>query len=218
MAGKGFFVDTSKCTACRGCQVSCKQWNRLPATKTKQRGTHQNPADLSAVTWRLVHFEEYEGAHDKPVWYFFSEACRHCLEPPCKSVADNYRKGAIVVDKATGAVIFTPNTRAVAKQFKEIYEACPYRIPRLDAKTKVMAKCTMCLDRVKAGQLPACAKACPTGSITFGDLDKITAAAKARLAVVKKAFPKAQVLSLGDVRVLFLVTDKPERYAKYAAG
>ena len=73
-------------------------------------------------------------------------------------------------------------------------------------------------EMVKAGELPACAKSCPTGAITFGDLDKITAAAKARLAVVKKAFPKAQVLSLGDVRVLFLVTDKPERYAKYAAG
>ncbi len=218
MAGKGFFVDTSKCTACRGCQISCKQWNQLPATRTRQRGTHQNPPDLSAVTWRLVHFAEYEGSDHKPLWYFFSEACRHCVDPPCKAVADNYHKGAIIHDKATGAVIFTRNTRRVARHFKEIHEACPYRIPRLNAKTRVMAKCTMCLDRVRAGQLPACAKSCPSGAITFGDLDKMTAAAKARLAVLKKTKPQAQILSLGDVRVLFLVTDKPARYAKYAAG
>ena len=46
MADKSFFIDTTTCTACRGCQVACKQWNKNPATKTSQQGSHQNPADL----------------------------------------------------------------------------------------------------------------------------------------------------------------------------
>ncbi len=43
---KGFsiLVDTSKCTACRGCQIACKQWNQLPATETKNWGNYQKPA------------------------------------------------------------------------------------------------------------------------------------------------------------------------------
>ena len=43
MPGKSFFIDTTRCTGCRGCQVACKQWNRNPGTKTSQRGTYQNP-------------------------------------------------------------------------------------------------------------------------------------------------------------------------------
>ena len=56
--GKSILVDTSLCTACRGCQVACKQWNNLPGTKTKQVGTYQNPQDFSADTWKLVRFAE----------------------------------------------------------------------------------------------------------------------------------------------------------------
>ena len=26
-------VDTSKCIACKGCQIACKQWNELSAGK-----------------------------------------------------------------------------------------------------------------------------------------------------------------------------------------
>ncbi len=33
--GYSILVDTSKCTACRGCQMACKQWNQLPATQTR---------------------------------------------------------------------------------------------------------------------------------------------------------------------------------------
>ena len=31
---KAILVDSTKCTACRGCQVACKQWNNLEAEET----------------------------------------------------------------------------------------------------------------------------------------------------------------------------------------
>ena len=46
MNGKSFFVDLTLCTACRGCQVACKQWKDLPAEQTRNLGSHQNPQDL----------------------------------------------------------------------------------------------------------------------------------------------------------------------------
>jgi Fe-S-cluster-containing dehydrogenase component len=33
-----FFIDTDRCTGCRGCQVACKQWHDLPAEETQNRG------------------------------------------------------------------------------------------------------------------------------------------------------------------------------------
>ncbi|RPH87244.1 MAG: formate dehydrogenase, partial [Desulfobacteraceae bacterium] len=77
---KAILIDTTRCTACRGCQVSCKEWKNLPPVATKQRGTHQNPPDLTHANYKLVRFSEHlEG--DLVKWYFFPDQCRHCLEP-----------------------------------------------------------------------------------------------------------------------------------------
>ena len=46
-------------------------------------------------------------------------------------------------------------------------------------------KCTLCYDRQKDGMTPACAKACPTESIKFGELDVLKQEAKVRLEVLK---------------------------------
>jgi formate dehydrogenase iron-sulfur subunit len=31
--GMGFFTDTTVCIGCKACEVACKQWNRLLATR-----------------------------------------------------------------------------------------------------------------------------------------------------------------------------------------
>ena len=69
--GKSILVDTSKCTACRGCQVACKQWNRLPGTKTRNVGSYQNPQDVSADTWKLVRFAEGKTDNGQALLVFF---------------------------------------------------------------------------------------------------------------------------------------------------
>ena len=37
--GKSFLIDTTKCFACRSCQVACKQWNGLDAEAEVRRQT-----------------------------------------------------------------------------------------------------------------------------------------------------------------------------------
>ena len=210
MPGKSFFVDTTVCTACRGCQVACKQWHDLPAEKTVNQGSYQNPADLSFVTYKLVRFQEVV-VGGKLKWLFFADQCRHCIDPPCEATAED--KKAIFRDSATGAVIFTANTQSLDTQ--GIIDSCPYNIPRA-SKDGTLAKCDMCLDRVENGLLPACVASCPTGAMQFGDRDAMLAVAKNRLSVVKKTNPKAQLLNSGDVRVVFLVTEKPNLYHSFA--
>ncbi len=210
MPGKSFFIDTTICTACRGCQVACKQWHGLPAEKTQNRGTHQNPADLSFVTYKLVRFNEVV-VGGKLKWLFFPDQCRHCIDAPCKMEADDPK--AIFTDPATGAVIYTARTKNLDAQ--AIIEACPYNIPRA-AKDGTLAKCDMCIDRVENGLLPACVKACPTGAMNFGDRDKMLALAKTRLAEVKKKHPNAGLMDPGDIRVIYLLGEDPKLYYEFA--
>jgi formate dehydrogenase iron-sulfur subunit len=209
-------VDTSRCTACRGCQVACKQWNMLPGTKTKQLGTYQNPQDLSAETWKLVRFAEGIKDDGKPYWYFFSEQCRHCIEPPCLDTIGGYVPDGVVRDKATGAVIFTAKSKDAP--FEEVREACPYNIPRQDSKTKVLAKCTMCLDRITNNRLPSCVQSCPTNALVFGERDAIVEMVKKRVEELKKIYPKAKALNPDEVRVIYIVTDDPKKYHEFAVA
>ncbi len=218
MAGKSFFIDTTLCMACRGCQTACKQWNQNPATKTRQHGSYQNPADLSAATFKLVRFSEAGATLGEPKWYFFPDQCRHCVYPPCKMTADKKAKGAARIDGHSRAIIFDPGVRMAPADFEEIRQSCPYDIPRYDEKSGGMAKCTMCIDRISEGMLPACVKACPTGAMRFGERDDIFKLAAARLEVVKKAFKDAVLINPEEVRVIFLTTDDPGKYHRFAAG
>jgi formate dehydrogenase iron-sulfur subunit len=216
---KTFFIDLTKCTACRGCQVACKQWNKLPAEKTVQRGTHQNPADLSVHTYKLVRFSE-KVSGGKVKYVFFPEQCRHCIIPPCKEVGDGFVKDAITQSDKTGAVVFTGDTaKFTDAQKQEVLEACPYNIPRYEkGKKEPMAKCTMCFDRVAEGLTPACVKSCPTGTMNFGERADMMALAKKRLAEVKKGNAKAQLLNPDDINVIYLVEDDPAFYYKFAVA
>ena len=210
--GKSIMVDTSRCTACRGCQVACKQWKGLPGTKTKQTGTYQNPQDLSAQTLKLVRFSEGIKENGKPFWYFFSEQCRHCVEPPCvDAVGDD---AAAKKDEATGAVLFFNKSKEAT--FEDVRTACPYNIPRQDEKTKVLVKCDMCIDRITNNRPPSCVLSCPTGAMTFGERDAILDQAKKRVEVLKKTYPKATALNADDVRVIYIVTDDPTKYHEFA--
>lgn len=217
MADKSIFIDTSKCTACRGCQVACKQWNRLPATKTLQRGSHQNPSDLSFSTFKVVRFNEVE-VNGAPRWYFFPDQCRHCMEAPCLQTAESLGSKAIIKDEATGAVIYNPKVKMKAADFKGIRESCPYDVPRMDEKTGGMAKCTMCIDRVRAGLQPACVKTCPTGAMNFGDRTAMIEKATRRLEELKQRYPDAMLADSNDVRIFYLLIDDPKRYHKHAVA
>lgn len=208
--GKSILVDTTRCTGCRGCQVACKQWNDLPGTKTKQSGTYQNPPDMSHETYKVVRFAEGRDEKGKPYWHFFSDMCRHCVNPPCAAGGDE-----IVQDEATGAVYYPKGNKAI--DFETALGTCPYNIPRKAPKGKEVVKCTMCLDRIQGGRIPACVLSCPT-AMEFGERDAILKEAERRVAELKKTHPKAQAIDADSVRVIYIVTEDPKAYYEFAAS
>jgi formate dehydrogenase iron-sulfur subunit len=142
--------------------------------------------------------------------------CRHCIEPPCADTIQGFVKDGVNRDKETGAVVYTEKTKTIP--FEKVRESCPYDIPRQNLKTKVMAKCTMCIDRIKNDRIPACVKSCPTSAMVFGDRSQILAMAEKRVAELKRSYPKAMAINAEDVRVIFIVTDDPQKYWKHAAA
>jgi formate dehydrogenase iron-sulfur subunit len=206
------FIDTTVCTGCRGCQVACKQWHDLPAEKTKNNGSYQNPPDLSFNTYKLVHMSE-KVADGRLRWLFFPEQCRHCIDAPCLEVADD--AGAIYKDAATGAILYTDQTRRVGAS--DVIEACPYNVPR-KAPDGTLAKCDMCNDRIHNGELPACVKTCPTGAMNFGTREEMLKLARARLKTVKSNYPQAMLADPDEVSVIYLVAYAPDLYFEHVLG
>jgi formate dehydrogenase iron-sulfur subunit len=201
-----FFIDTTVCTGCRGCQVACKQWHGLPAEQTRNRGTYQNPPDLSFNTYKLVRMAE-EVIDGRLRWLFFPEQCRHCIEAPCLEAASE--ASAIYRDAATGAILYTAETRELAAE--DIVQACPDSVPR-KGPDGTLAKCDMCNDRVHNGLLPACVKTCPTGAMNFGAREDMIRLAQTRKEQVADQYPKAMLVDPDDVSAIYLIAFEPGRY------
>ena len=173
MAKMGVLIDMSKCIGCRACQIACKEWNGLPPEKTENRGTYQNPPRLSPVTWTLIEFRE-EKQDGKILWHFRRVGCHHCTYANCMEACP---VGAI--KRSPSGMIYVDHSRCMG--CKNCVMACPFGIPQMDPETGMMYKCTGCYDRIENGLPPACAKACPTGALTFGPVSQLKAIAQERL-------------------------------------
>jgi formate dehydrogenase iron-sulfur subunit len=201
-----FLIDTTVCTGCRGCQVACKQWHDLPAEKTRNRGSYQNPPDLSFNTYKLVRMSE-QIIGGRLRWLFFAEQCRHCIDAPCLETAGE--PSAIYRDAATGAIIYTPETRQLAAE--DIIQSCPYNVPRKGTDGR-LAKCDMCNDRVHNGLLPACVKTCPTGAMNYGAREDMLRLARARQKQVAVQYPQAMLVNPDEVSTIYLIAFAPDQY------
>ncbi len=150
--GYSILVDTSKCTACRGCQISCKQWNQLPGTKTQNVGTYKTQRTFRPTPTRWCDSRKGPMATASRLALF------HGAMPalPIAWMHGGVENDEIVQDEKTGAVIYTEKTKDL--DFKATLEGCPSNIPRQDPKTKVLVKCTMCFDRITNNMIPACVK------------------------------------------------------------
>ncbi len=96
--------------------------------------------------------------------------------------------------------------------------ACPYGVISFSEKSGTVHKCTLCNDRIHNGLGTACAKACPTGSITFGEVEELKKKADTRLAQLKSlGFAKANIYGYseaGGLNVFYLFMDNPPVYGQ----
>lgn len=213
MSEKARLMDISKCMGCRGCQVACKQWNGLPAEKTKffaATGGYQNPAGLSPTTWYVVKFYE-QMTKGGVKWRFRAHTCMHCTDAACIEVCPAEPK-AMCRDAATGFV-YVEEDRCVG--CGSCVEACPFGVPHVDEKKEKSVKCDGCIDRVEQGREPACVKACPADAISFGDLSEMKAKAQTKAVKLKKQGFKPYIYGVKERDGLHTIYIMPEGLAFY---
>jgi formate dehydrogenase iron-sulfur subunit len=145
-------------------------------------------------------------------WLMASDVCKHCTHAACLDVCPTgalFRTefGTVVVqeDVCNGCGYCVP--------------ACPYGVIAIRPGDGRAWKCTLCYDRLGAGLEPACAKACPTDSIQFGELDELRGRAAARVAELQQAGVEQARLyghdpgdGVGGAGAFFLLLDEPEVY------
>jgi len=153
---KAFFIDTTTCTGCRGCQIACKQWKKLPR-KNRKPGRFRTRRSLLQHL-QLVRMSEVE--IDKKLQWLFSRTSAALHRAPCWRPPASH---AIYKDKATGAVIYTKVTRTWTRM--------PSSSPALQHPAQgpdgSLAKCDMCIDGVQR-EAAACVQTCPR-HMNFGD-------------------------------------------------
>jgi formate dehydrogenase iron-sulfur subunit len=238
----GFFTDTSVCIGCKACEVACKEWNLVPDDGFNLLGmSFDNTGSLGANSWRHVAFIEQQAPPRAPAqptttvdlpmpsfdlpgagtgadgrtdfrWLMSSDVCKHCTHAGCLDVCP------------TGALFRTEFGTVVVQQdicngCGYCVSGCPYGVIERREGDGRANKCTLCYDRLKGDQQPACAKACPTQSIQFGPLDELRERAAARLDVLHEGgVTEARLYGenpddgVGGDGAFFLLLDEPEVY------
>jgi formate dehydrogenase iron-sulfur subunit len=208
-------IDVSKCIGCKACQAACLEWNQLTEEIGSFTGRMENPADLTANSWTLMRYHEWENPETGTLeWLIRKDGCMHCEDPGCLKACP--APGAIV-QYSNGIVDFVQEN-CIGCGY--CVKGCPFNIPRLSTVADRKAyKCSLCVDRVAVGQGPACAKACPTQAIVFGTKDEMKEWAAGRIEDLKaRGFANAGLYDppgVGGTHVMYVLqhADQPSLYS-----
>lgn len=192
MAKWGMTIDLDRCTACQACVTACQAENNLPPTGAQDARRGRN------YTWMEMIPFEGEGEHPKAIDRLLPRPCFHCDNPPCVKVCPvgatfKNEEGIIgqIFTRCIGCRYCTTACPYTARYFNWTTPQWPDSMaahlnPDVSVRSKgVVEKCTFCHHRLqnardqaraedrplRAGEfVTACAEACPTGAIVFGDL------------------------------------------------
>ncbi|MFL6265555.1 MAG: 4Fe-4S dicluster domain-containing protein [Actinomycetes bacterium] len=184
--------------------------NGSGATPPPGAGDDVMPSLVDVAAGQAAWASAEDGALDR--WVFMSDVCKHCSNAGC---LDACPTGALIRTEFETVIVQTD----ICNGCGYCVPACPFGVIERREEDGRVFKCTLCYDRLKDGMEPACAHACPTKSIQFGELEELRERADAKLEKLHEAgFDDARLYlrdeadGIGGAGAFFLLLDEPEVY------
>ncbi|UCC13468.1 MAG: 4Fe-4S binding protein [Gammaproteobacteria bacterium] len=169
---KTIFVNPERCVGCRQCEFACAVEHS--ASRDPAQAVFESPPPRSRI-------------HVMPGrWYntSFPNRCRHCNPAPCQQVCPT----AAITRDAEHDLVMTDAGKCIACAMCAMvcpFDAVTFHEAANGGPARVVAlKCDGCLERIAAGQPPACVEACKSGALVYGELNELIAEGRAREASV----------------------------------
>jgi anaerobic dimethyl sulfoxide reductase subunit B (iron-sulfur subunit) len=131
--------------------------------------------------WRRVYTREFGSRPPDVDVLHFCVSCNHCEEPVCIQACP---MGYIIKESEFGIVHIDQSKTCIG--CRRCQKVCPWDSPQFydndqasftknNPKRPRMTKCDLCIDRIRAGQKPACVAACIMRALDAGPMDELKA-------------------------------------------
>lgn len=174
-ASLGMLADTTRCIGCRACEAACSEVNHLPGpARPGDPSIFESKRTTDSRAYTVVN--RYNGANGAGQPVFVKTQCMHCLQPACASACL-----VKALEKTPEGPVIYHRDRCIGCRYCMV--ACPFNIPKFEYETPFpyVQKCQNCFGRIEQGKIPACAEACPAGTLTFGKRKDLLEIARTRI-------------------------------------